>query len=240
MRPIVLCLYSYSGVAARPWLDAGFTVVSVDLKHPDGWSAPDYMREPHYCYGGSALDSFEDMLHLCSWRVAFVIGFPPCTDLAVSGAKHFKRKAEENPGFQEDAMRLVKRCASFGAPYIFENPVSRISTLWRKPDAIVQPWHYSAHIPEEHAQHPRYPDVIPPRDHYNKTTCLWVGNGASLPVRAPHPLGGPEEGAYPGWQKLGGKSERTKTIRSETPRGLAHGIFLANQHFLARSHENNA
>jgi hypothetical protein len=124
-------------------------------------------------------------------------------------------------------MQLVHACTVFDCPWIFENPVSVISSVYRKPDAIVHPWHFSRWIPEEDALHPRYPEVIPPRDHYNKTTCLWLGNGARPPLEFPHPDGEPTE-VFPGWAKLGGKSERTKAIRSETPRGLAYGIYTNN------------
>lgn len=229
MRPCIVCLYSYSDTAARPWLDAGYPVVSVDLKHKHTWArAQDEGEHYQSNLSGDNVTGLRAHMRARGLFPALVIGFPPCTDLAVSGARHFAAKRRRNPEFHTEAMALVYACRAFGCPWIFENPVSVISSLWRKPDTIVQPWHYSGHIPETEALHPRWPEVIPPRDHYNKTTCLWYGDGARAPVRAPHPDGEPRE-VFPGWAKLGGKSERTKEIRSETPRGMAIGIFLANR-----------
>jgi hypothetical protein len=66
-----------------------------------------------------------------------VIAHPPCTHLAVSGARWFKDKQEE----QAEAIEFFMACVNANAPRVaVENPVSIMSTRYRKPDQIVQPW----------------------------------------------------------------------------------------------------
>ncbi|MHB1065706.1 MAG: hypothetical protein ACYC1Z_14665, partial [Georgenia sp.] len=74
---------------------------------------------------------------------AAVFAFPPCTDLAISGARDFRRKGMRR---LIDAMELVESCRLLcefsGAPWMIENPVGRLSTLWRKPDHLFDPCDY--------------------------------------------------------------------------------------------------
>src|SRR5699024_8428488 len=80
---------------------------------------------------------------------------PPCTDLAVSGARHFKSKLEKDPECQNRALAFVQYCMDLPIDKIaVENPVSIISTRIRKPDQIIQPYHFG--------------------DKAQKTTCLWL------------------------------------------------------------------
>lgn len=69
-----------------------------------------------------------------------IFAFPPCTDMAVSGASAFESKRKKDPLFQEKAAftaMIASRIADhFNIPYIVENPVSVLSTFWRKPDYI--------------------------------------------------------------------------------------------------------
>lgn len=73
-------------------------------------------------------------------NACFAAFFPPCTDLAVSGARWFAKKEKENPGTRKRAMSLVYWSDEFGqklkCPYFIENPVSVISTEWRHPNFI--------------------------------------------------------------------------------------------------------
>ena len=160
-----------------------------------------------------------------------VLAFPVCTDLAVSGAPHFKFKAEKNPRFQIEATDHAKACAMLASllesKYMVENPVSRLATLWRKPDYCFQPFEYGAYIPEAEADHPLYPEYIAPRDAYSKKTCLWTGGGFRLPKKKP--VDCESFGSSRQHRKLGGKSMRTKNIRSATPRGFARAVFEANR-----------
>jgi site-specific DNA-cytosine methylase len=82
-----------------------------------------------------------------------VIAFPPCTHLASSGARWFKEKQKD--GRQEAAVAFFMAVANADIPRIaIENPVGIMSTRWRKPDQIIQPWMFG---------------------HYEtKATCLWL------------------------------------------------------------------
>lgn len=84
-----------------------------------------------------------------------MIAHPPCTHLAVSGAAWFEKKKAD--GRQQQGIDLFMRFAA--APvekYCIENPVGIMSSLWRKPDQVIQPYYFG--------------------DEFQKTTCLWLKN----------------------------------------------------------------
>lgn len=84
-----------------------------------------------------------------------IVAHPPCTDLAVSGARHFAAKVAD--GRQASALDFVQRLLDAPASHIaLENPVSIISSRIRKPDQIIQPWQFG------HGE--------------TKATCLWLKN----------------------------------------------------------------
>ena len=229
MKPIVLALFNRTSYAVQPWLDAGISCVSCDTQHGWYWgdetmaSGASHYRTRYPADSGA----LRGMLALKGLRVALVIAFPPCNDLSVAGAKHFAAKAAENPNFQHDAAILAQCALAWGAPYHIENPVSRLSTLWRKPDLWWNPCDYAGYCPE--GPHPEYPELYPEQDRYNKKTGSWVGNGFVLP---PKKRLEPLEIANPGWAKLGGKSLATKNKRAATPRGWARAVYEANKHHL--------
>ena len=157
-----------------------------------------------------------------------IYAFPPCTDIAVSGAAHFARKKISDPHFQERAIETA-RIAEFlgdkyGVTYMVENPVSVLATKWRKPDYTFHPYEFGGYLPEDD-KHPAFPQYIKPRDAYPKKTCLWVGNGFVFPKKKPVDV---NSGYSDQHKKLGGKSQKTKVIRSLTPRGMALAIHEAN------------
>lgn len=88
-----------------------------------------------------------------------IICHPPCTHLAVSGARHFAVKRAD--GRQQQGidlfMAFVNACIASGAKWAVENPIGIMSTLYRKPGQIVQPWMFG---------HPE-----------RKATCYWIGGG---------------------------------------------------------------
>lgn len=227
----ILSLYDFTGEALRPWAEAGYECHAFDIQH---WGVKPEIVNAIGCITYTKVDLYQpEMLkHLkekFTGNTRFVFGFPPCTDLAVSGAAHFKRKELENPGFQERAVYHAKMVAELaeiiGARYMVENPVSVLSTKWRKPDYIFQPYEYGGYLPEGDI-HPKWPELIMPRDAYPKKTCLWTGNGFVMPEKKPVPVA---EGYSLQHRKLGGKSIRTKNIRSATPRGFARAVFEANK-----------
>ena len=123
-----------------------------------------------------------------------LIAFPPCTHLSASGARWWKDKAE----VQEDAIKFVKMLAGQDLPRIaIENPVGRLSTGWRKPDQIIQPWQFG------HGE--------------TKTTCLWLKN---LPKLQPTNI---VEGRYPRVHRMSKTADRWKK-RSRTYQGIAEAM----------------
>jgi hypothetical protein len=143
MRVLVAC--EYSGVVRDAFLRRGHYAVSCDLLPTDS-------NAPGEHYIGDVFDIINE-----SWDL--MIAHPPCTHLAVSGARWFKDKQEE----QKEALEFVRRLLGASIPKIaLENPISIISTKIRKPDQIIQPWMFG---------HPE-----------NKSTCLWLKN---LPLLTP-------------------------------------------------------
>lgn len=142
MRVLVAC--EYSGVVRDAFLAKGHEALSCDLLPTDS-------KGPHY--QGNVLDIIND-----SWDL--MVAHPPCTHLAVSGARWFKDKQEE----QKQALGFVRSLLESDIPKIaLENPISVISTKIRKPDQIIQPWMFG------HGE--------------TKATCLWLkGLGPLVPT----------------------------------------------------------
>ena len=198
---ICASLFDYTGNMLKPWLDAGYECHLVDIQHPEGDSLRD---DGMICHGW-------DLSHsMVRWGIKpdFVSAFPPCTHLAVSGARWFRGKGlralQESIGFFATAAEF---CEQSGARYLIENPVSTISTYWRKPD-------YSFH-PHEYAG-------IEPGDNYTKKTCLWTGGGFVMPEKQPG-TGSPDDRIH----KCPPGPDRANT-RSATPMGFARAVFESN------------
>jgi len=241
-KGIVISLYDYTGEALKPWAMNGYECYAFDIQHtsnPMEWFYGEDGVYGNIRYRYADLHDRKTLLDLemdfklkalQGERIIFGMAFPVCTDLAVSGAAWFKRKEEENPGFQDKAVRHAVRCArlfnELGIPYFIENPVSVLATKWRKPDYSFHPYEYGEYIPDDEAEHPRWPDYIAPKDAYTKKTCLWT----SYSFRMPHRLPTCKPNGYSAQHlKLGGKSKRTKDIRSATPRGFATAVYEFNR-----------
>lgn len=222
-------LYDFTGLMAQPWLDAGYECWLFDGQHEPG-----VKREGNLVKVGMWF--YHDQIHQHAAEIAgmvgdgvrIVIGFPECTHLAVSGAAHFAKKREADPEFQNKASDLAKMVELVGdavrAPWMAENPVSVLSTLWRKPNFSFHPYEYGGYLPAGDV-HPIYPEYIMPRDAYPKKTCIWSGNGFVMPEKKSVQC---EPGFATQHLKLGGRSLKTKNIRSATPRGFAIAVYEAN------------
>ena len=141
MRVLVAC--EYSGTVRDAFRRRGFDAVSCDL-------LPTESDGPHII--GDVSNVLDD-----GWDL--MIAHPPCTHLAVSGARWFKDKQQE----QKEALDFVRLLLDAPIKHIaLENPVSVISTKIRKPDQIIQPWQHG------HGE--------------TKATCLWLKN---LPLLKP-------------------------------------------------------
>lgn len=223
-------LFDYTGIMAKPWIDAGYECWCFDGQHSEGVT-----KEGNHVKVGIWFDAYKTdeqasyIADLVGDGVTFVFGFPECTDLTVAGARHFKNKAEKNPNFQKEAIALCDLVRKVGevinCPWGFENPKwNVIQTQYRKSDFNFDPCDYSGYLPDNEP-HPVYPEVYPPQDRYNKGTSIWMGNGFVEPYKQRIE---PFEKENPGWKKCGGKSTKTKNIRSATPRGFAKAVFEAN------------
>jgi site-specific DNA-cytosine methylase len=135
MKVLVAC--EYSGTVRDAFLAAGHIALSCDLLPSD---AP----------GPHLQGDVREVLEM-GWDL--MIAHPPCTHLAVSGARWFHLKQQE----QQEALRFVRMLLEAPIPRIaLENPVSIISSRVRKPDQTIQPWQFG------HGE--------------TKATCLWLKN----------------------------------------------------------------
>lgn len=125
-----------------------------------------------------------------------VIAFPPCTHLASSGARWFKEKRAD--GRQQEAIKFFLKFTTPNAKrWAIENPIGIMSTEFRKPTQIIQPWEFG------HGE--------------TKATCLWL-NG--LPPLVPTDI---VEGREQRIWKMGPSPDRAK-LRSKTFSGIAKGM----------------
>jgi len=222
----IICLCDYTGIFGKPWAEAGYQVIIVDPQHPEGVN-----RDGQYIKVGGLIDDVTGYLaRVLSDKVTdLVVGFPPCTDVAVSGAAHWANKFEKDRYFQCRATTIAQSCKTIGqlsgVPWFFENPVSGFSSIFGKPQHSFHPYEFGGYLAEDDA-HPDWPEYKAPRDAETKKTCLWSGNGFELPEKKPVPiLESAGQGGSDSHNRLGGKSLKTKNIRSATPRGFAQAVF---------------
>lgn len=143
MRVLVAC--EYSGIVRDAFRELGHDAVSCDLLDTES-------EGPHIV--GDVRDILAD-----GWDL--MIAHPPCDHLAVSGAAWFKQKRAD--GRQQQGIDFFMELAN--APIerkCLENPVSIMSSVWRKPDQIINPWQFGESV--------------------SKKTCLWLHN---LPLLVP-------------------------------------------------------
>lgn len=135
MRVLIAC--EYSGRVRDAFIRRGHEAMSCDMLPTD---APG----PHYQ---------GDVRDVLDYPWDLMIAHPPCTDLAVSGAAWFADKRLR--GAQQASASFFLKLAKADIPRIaIENPVCVMSSLWRKPDQVIQPWMFG---------HPE-----------QKATCLWL------------------------------------------------------------------
>lgn len=209
MKNIVVSLFDLTGKMVQPWIDAGYECWIVDIQHPTAYDNSGVTKI------GRLHKLNADLTQ--SWlppfdrdRIAFVSAFPPCDHLAVSGARWFKGKGLRKLG---TSIAMFATAAEFcewsGAPYFIENPVSNISSHWRKPDHTFSPEQFTGLCRD---------------DNYTKKTCLWTGGGFVMPDQCrDDKLGKPDDRIH----KCPPGPER-HNIRSATPMGFAQAVFERN------------
>ena len=244
-KDTVILLCNLTDAMAQPWMDAGYRVIMVDPQHVvdsvDGLTSR-LARTIVGAYPEIGAAIRQD-------RVAFVAGFPPCTDVAVSGARWFEAKRAADPYFQAKAAIVAEQCRTVGelsgAPWFWENPVSVFTNIFGPADHVFHPWQYSGLCAD---------------DYYTKTTCLRTGGGMVMP---PHNYDRERYArglaALKKW-RAGDRSEEVLValkadypdnrihmatpgeergnIRSATPRGFAQAVFLANAPHLLAANDN--
>ncbi|WP_118181259.1 dcm methylase [Paraburkholderia phosphatilytica] len=204
---IALCNLTMNFV--QPWLDAGYRVVMVDPQHERSEDDGQVFR-----IKGTIDEVMPALLYVIkNERVVFVAGFPPCTDVAVSGSRWFASKRKKDPHFQAKAALVAEQCRTIamltGAKWFFENPVSVFASIFGKPSHTFHPCDFTAYCAD---------------DNYTKKTCLWTGGGFVMPsVARDATLGAPDDRIH----KAPPGPERAN-FRSATPRGFARAVFLAN------------
>jgi len=189
-RVLVAC--EYSGAVRDAFAAQGWDAWSCDLLPSESWGQH---------YQGDVRDILDE-----PWDL--MIACPPCTDICVSGAKHFAKKIAD--GRQQAGIDFFMLLANSTIPRIaIENPIGIMSRLWRKPDQIVQPFWFGHEA--------------------RKPTCLWLKN---LPKITPTNLVGQGEihttkggNRIPKWYNLPPSPDRWK-MRSTTFSGMAAAMSL--------------
>jgi hypothetical protein len=177
VRVLIAC--EFSGVVRRAFRARGHKAFSCDLIESED-------NSPHHIVG-NALSILED-----GWDM--MISHPPCTHLAVSGARWFKGKLRE----QQQALEFVWELMSTDIPKTaLENPISIISSRIMKPSQVIQPWQFG------HGE--------------IKATCLWL---KGLPLLVPTKI---VSGRIPRVHHASPGPERWKE-RSRTLEGIANAM----------------
>lgn len=180
MKVLIGC--ECSGEVRDAFIEAGHDAMSCDLQPTD-------KPGPHY--QGSVLDVID-----YPWDLA--IFHPPCTHTSVSGSRHFEAKRMD--GRQQAGvsffMQLVRRSEHIQKT-VFEQPISIMSSLYRKPDQIIQPWQFG------HGE--------------TKATCLWL---KGLPLLQPTEI---VEGREARIHRMPPSADRAK-LRSKTFSGVAKAM----------------
>jgi hypothetical protein len=208
-RPAMISLCDVTGVMAEPWAEAGYDCYCVDVQHS-------IRRDRTVEFGGGGRINFV-WGDARSWMppegldIRFVAAFPPCTHVAGSGARDWKKKGQY---MLTDALQLFTACQAHGAwsgaPFMVENPVGALSNHMGNPDHSWHPCDYAGYLDD------------PTPEAYTKFTQLWCGNGFVLPEkRRVEPILGSKMHLLP-------PTDDRADLRSATPRGFAKAVFLAN------------
>ena len=208
-RGTIISLCDLTGIMVQPWVESGYRAVLVDPQHNEQSNQGGVELLPFTIL--EAMPRISEIIK--TENVVFVFGFPPCTDVAVSGARWFEDKRKNDPHFQAKAALVAEQCRMIGlcagAPWGFENPVSVFSSIFGSSDYSFHPHEFTGHCHD---------------DNYTKKTCIWSGNGFVMPESCRNEsLGNPDNRIH-----ACPPSEERANIRSATPRGFAKAVFLAN------------
>lgn len=200
----VISLCDKTGNAVKAWAEAGYTCYCVDIQHSIRRDRVE--GNIHYVWGDAR-----------SWippretPIAFMMAFPMCTHLTVSGARDWQKK---RGWMLADALELFDACRVAceysRAPFYIENPVGRLSTHREKPNYIFDPCDYAGYLAD------------PDPEAYTKKTCLWTGGGFVMPPKKRvEPVLGSLTHVMP-------PADNRADLRSVTPLGFSLAVFQAN------------
>lgn len=197
---IIISLFDYTGNWSKPFKDNDYEVIQIDIQKGQDILTWNYKEINDDVYG--------------------ILASVPCTDFALSGAKHFKRKDKD--GTTEYSKRLVYKTLEiidYFKPHFWcvENPMSRIHKVCPELGEVkykFNPCDFAGYLSKEEQNTERY----------NKQTWLW-GNFKNPIKKRLEPL----FKDFPGWRNFGGKSLKTKNARSITPKGFAKAFYEANK-----------
>ena len=195
---LIISLCDRTGNMLRPWVEAGYDCWAVDIQHS-------IRREREKDGIRFIWGDVRTWSPKCHMGLKMVFAFPPCTHVAVSGARDFRNKGT---AMLRDSLEMFSSCEHAGrwsgVPYMIENPVGKFSDHMGKPDFTFQPWEYG--------------------DLWTKKTCLWTGNGFIMPTPLhKEPPGGVQNTI---WKMP--PSPNRGDLRSITPPGFAAAVFKAN------------
>ena len=206
IKDTVISLCDYSGVWSKPYADAGYTVLQVDLKlggnallwPSDSGAQARFSRE------------FTDVADYIG-RVYAVLSAPVCTVFSGSGARHPRTDAQiiEGLALVDASYRIA--VTTYAKVLAVENPVGKLRKWLGEPLLRFQPNDYAGWADD------------PDSEAYTKRTCLWGWFNPELPKSYVKPVLGSKM-----WSDYGGKSERTKELRSTTPQGFSRAFYQAN------------
>lgn len=211
MQKVLFSIFDHSGNQSRPYRENGYMVVQIDIKHGYDFLTFDPVKW---------LNNYQTENHGVMPEVAIIAPIP-CTAYALSGNRH--KKSEARKVVFEESQKLVahlKKVIDFFDNvgilkfWQVENPMSDIHKHNPWLGAVrfkFNPCDFAGYAPE------------PEKDRYNKQTWLW-GNFKVPVLKRLEPLSKDN----PGWKSLGGKSERTKELRSITPLGFSYAFYEAN------------
>jgi hypothetical protein len=215
---IALSLFDYTGESLKPWLEAGFECHLVDIQHEDDNVVRDDGMITHD-WDLSTCPSNEILKLMERDDIAFCSMYPPCDNLAVSGARWFAGKGLR---VLQSSIGMFATCTEvaemIGCPYYIENPVSTISTYWRPSDTSFSPCDYSGYADDMTA------------DDYVKTTHLWYGGGFIMPPRRRlDDLFDLMDMPNTTWIHHQPPGPERSNIRSKTAQGWARAVYEANK-----------
>lgn len=212
MNKVLISLYDHSGNQSRPYRQHGWYIEQIDIKHgrnimdfdPYTWLRQYLFKNP------------------CSDTLKIGILAPiPCTCYALSGNRHKKKRLIT--GEFSEAQKLVEK--------------TRLIIEWFAARGYIKFWMIENPSSDIHKHNPWLGDVVhkfnpcdyagyapePEKDRYNKQTWLWGRFDPMIKKRLE-----PIEKDSPIWRNYGGKSEKTKELRSITPLGFAYAFYEAN------------